>query len=137
MKRYSELAALPTFRERYFYLRFKHHWAVGQPTKFRWLNQRFYQSSEWKKVCCDIIVRDNGCDLGVPGRIIAGRPRVHHINPLSLSDFEGRTEALIDPENLICVSHDTHNAIHFGNDALVWFDGYDRRPNDTCPWKET
>lgn len=136
MKRYSELVRLPTFRERYEYLRFRPPLFVGQPTKFRWLNQRFYQSSEWRKVCQDIAIRDGGCDLGIRDRPIFGRPRIHHINALTLIDFEDKTDLLLDPENLICVSHDTHNAIHFGNDALLWLEEQERRPNDTCPWRE-
>lgn len=136
MKQYSELIKLSTFKERYLYLRFRQPLFVGQPTKFRWLNQRFYQSNEWRQLCRDIVIRDGGCDLGISDRPIFGRPRIHHINPLTLIDFEDHTDALMDPENLICVSHSTHNAIHFGNDALVWFDDQERRPNDTCPWKE-
>lgn len=136
MRRYSELVELPTFRERYLYLRFRQPLFVGQPTKFRWLNQKFYQSSEWRRVCQDVVIRDDGCDLGIQDRPIFGRPRIHHINPIALADLEDRTELLLDPENLICVSHSTHNAIHFGNDSLVWLEENERRPNDTCPWKE-
>lgn len=134
--RYSELVLLPTFKERYEYLRFRRPYPIGNPSKFRWMNQRFYQSKEWRDVCRYIIIRDNGCDLGIPGRSIFGRPCVHHMNPLQMVDFEQNTNLLLDPENLICVSHSTHNAIHFGNDSLIWFEENERRPNDTCPWKE-
>lgn len=136
MMQYSELVLLPTFKERYEHLRFHKAFPIGNPSKFRWLNQKFYQSKEWHDVCRHIILRDNGCDLGVASRPIFGRPCVHHINPLQMIDFEENARLLLDPENLICVSHSTHNAIHFGNDSLVWFEENERKPNDTCPWKE-
>lgn len=134
--RYSELILLSTFKERYEYLRFRKPFPIGNPSKFRWLNQRFYQSKEWHDACRYIVLRDNGCDLGIPSRPIFWRPRIHHINPLRMVDLEQNTKLLLDPENLICVSQSTHNAIHFGNDSLVWFEENERRPNDTCPWKE-
>lgn len=135
MKCYSELILLPTFKERFEYLRFKRPTQFGI-TKFRYLNQRFYQSKEWKDVCDRVVARDYGCDLGIRDRPIFGRPRVHHITPLRLEDFERTSPNLTSLENLIAVSFDTHNAIHFGNDGALITDYEPRRPNDTCPWKE-
>lgn len=135
MRCYSELILLPTFKERFEYLCFKRPTQFGV-TKFRYLNQQFYQSREWKDICEKAIARDYGCDLGVRTRPIFGRPRVHHIVPLTLADFENTSPNLTSLENLICVSFDTHNAIHFGNDGALITDYEPRRPNDTCPWKE-
>lgn len=136
MRCYSELVMLPTFKERFLYLRFSRPSAIGTPTKFRYLNQRFYHSEEWRKVCDAVISRDYGCDLGISYRPIYGRPRVHHIVPLTLADFESASPNLTSLENLITVSVDTHNAIHFGNCGALLMDYEPRRPNDTCPWKE-
>lgn len=136
MKRYSELMRLPTYRERYEYLRFNIPTDVGNPTKFRYLNQRFYHSEEWFRVCREVIVRDGGCDLGLLDRVIYGRPRIHHINPLTLRDFETSSPLLLDLENLITTSFETHKAIHYGNRESLFFEDEIRRPNDTCPWKE-
>lgn len=135
MKCYSELVRLPTFKERFEYLRFKRPAYLGI-TKFRYLNQRFYSSEEWKRACQRVIARDYGCDLGISGRSIFGRPIVHHILPIEMEDLEKGSEKLIGMENLITVSFDTHNAIHFGNDGALITDYEPRRPNDTCPWKE-
>ena len=136
MKRYEELILLPTFEERFEYLQFQHPSAIGNPTKFRYLNQRFYQSKEWRDACNRVLARDYGYDLAVPGRAILGRPLVHHIVPLTLQDFEEGRSALTDPSNLITVSFETHNAIHYGNRGALITDYVPRRPNDTCPWKE-
>lgn len=136
MRCYSELVKLPTFRERFEYLRFKRPAVPGNPTKFRYLNQRFYQSQAWKSVCQEIVVRDCGCDLGIKDRPIFGRPRVHHIEPLTLLDFEVGSPSLFDPENLVATSFETHNAIHMGNAGALFTDYTERKPNDTCPWKE-
>ena len=136
MKRYSELILLPTFQERFEYLRFRRPTSIGTPTKFRYLNQRFYQSKEWRDACEKAISRDYGCDLGAPDRPIHDRPCVHHITPLTLEDFEMASPNLTSLENLITVSFDTHNAIHFGYDGAMITDYEPRRPNDTCPWKE-
>lgn len=136
MKCYSELMKLPTFRERFEYLKFTRPAIPGNPTKFRYLNQRFYHSQAWQDVCREVVIRDLGCDLGVKDRPIFGRPRVHHIRPLLLQDFEVGSSLLLDPENLITTSFDTHNAIHMGNVGSLFTDYVERRPNDTCPWKE-
>ena len=135
IKNYSELSLLPTFEERFEYL--KLGGVVGADTFGfdRVFNQKFYQSYEWKTVRNEIIVRDLGCDLGIEDRQIFGRILIHHMNPISLKDISDATKFLLNPEYLICVSHDTHNAIHYGDIGLVKKDLVERKPNDTCPWK--
>ena len=135
IKNYSELSLLPTFEERFEYLKLEG--AVGADTFGfdRVFNQKFYQSYEWKTVRNEIIVRDFGCDLGIEDRQIFGRILIHHMNPISLKDISDATKFLLNPEYLICVSHDTHNAIHYGDIGLVKKDLVERKPNDTCPWK--
>lgn len=135
IRNYTELSQLLTFEERYRYLRLAG--AVGEDTFGfdRYLNQRFYQSAEWKRIRRDVILRDNGCDLGIPGRELNRRIIIHHMNPIGISDIFEATEFLLNPEYLICVSHDTHNAIHYGDENLLAKEPVERRPNDTCPWK--
>lgn len=135
IRTYSELILLPSFQERYEYL--KLDGIVGEDTFGfdRYLNQQFYRSAEWKRIRDLVIVRDNGCDLGIDGYFIQGRVYIHHMNPISQKDIVSKTSLLIDPEYLICVSHDTHNAIHYGDEKLLRRDPIERRPNDTCPWK--
>ena len=137
-KSYTELSRLKTFEERFEYLRLNGR--VGAETfAFRRIfGQRFYQTSkEWNDVRDHIILRDNGCDLGVPGREIYGeRIIIHHINPLTLEDIERHSDKLLDPENLITTIHNTHNAIHYGDSSLLILDPIVRTKNDTCPWKK-
>ena len=135
IKSYSELITLPTFEERFRYL--KLGGAVGQETFGfdRYLNQVFYTSKEWKAVRDIVIVRDNGCDLGLDGYDIHGRIYIHHINPISMEDLINRTKFLLDPEYLITVAHITHNAIHYGDESLLPTAPIVRTKNDTCPWK--
>lgn len=135
-KRYSELVRLPTFEERFNYL--KLNGSVGMDTFGfdRVFNQMFYSSLEWKQCRDKVIARDLGCDLGAPGHEISGqRVIIHHMNPMTLEDLEKRTEILLDPEYLITTIHSTHNAIHYGNSSLLASDPVERRKNDTCPWK--
>lgn len=135
-KCYSELIKLPTFADRFRYL--KIGGKVGAETfgSDRYLNQRFYNSNEWKRLRDYIIVRDNGCDLGVEGRDILDRIIIHHINPISEDDILHHTDALINPEYLICVSDVTHNAIHYGDESILYATSFaNRYANDTCPWK--
>ena len=136
-KTYSELITLPTFEERYEYLRIGG--SVGEETfgYDRWLNQMFYNSREWKDFRRKIIVRDMGCDLGIEDREIQGIIIVHHINPIPKYAIEKRLlEILVNPENAICVSHNTHNAIHYGDDSLLISTNLiERKHNDTCPWR--
>ena len=135
IRTYSELVLLPTFEERYEYLRLDGR--VGEETFGfdRWLNQTFYKSEEWLSMRDKIIVRDNGCDLGIPGRDIYSRILIHHMNPITKEDILRRSDILLNPEYLICVTPNTHRAIHYGNSNLLMKDPITRRPNDTCPWK--
>ena len=135
MRTYSELLTLPTFEERFRYLRLSG--GVGKETFGfdRYLNQRFYSSAEWKRVRDAVIIRDNGCDLGVTDCVIGGKVIIHHMNPVSREDVLSRSEDLLSPEYLICVSHNTHNAIHYGDESLLVVTPPERKPNDTCPWK--
>lgn len=133
MKTYSELAKLETFAERFEYLKLTG--IVGKETfgYDRWLNQMLYHSDIWHRVRNEVIIRDNGCDLGVPGLEIKGRLIVHHINPIVKEDILQHEEMLADPEFLICTSISTHNAIHYGDNSVLrpW---KERTPGDTCLW---
>ena len=136
IRTYSELILLPTFEERYEYLRLDGR--VGEETFGfdRWLNQTFYKSEEWLSMRDKIIVRDNGCDLGILGRDIYSRILIHHMNPITKEDILRRSDILLNPEYLICVTPNTHRAIHYGNENLLVKDPIERRLNDTCPWKQ-
>ena len=135
IRSYSDLRRLSTFEERYNYLCLNGR--VGQDTFGfdRIFNQMFYHSREWKSVRDEVIIRDNGCDLGVEGYEINGRILIHHMNPISLDDIRENTDFLMNPEYLISTSHSTHNAIHYGDESLIIKAPVERRPNDTCPWK--
>lgn len=135
IKTYSELISLPTFEERFRYLRLRG--SVGEDTFGfdRYLNQAFYRSAEWKRVRDLVIIRDNGCDLAFEGREIYGRILIHHMNPISVKDIQDASDILLNPEYLICVTHATHNAIHYGDENLLVKPPVERAPNDTCPWK--
>lgn len=136
-RNYTELKKLKTFEERFNYLKLSS--AIGDITfgYDRIFNQALYSSSMWKKARRDVIVRDEGCDLGIADRIITDRVIVHHMNPISLADIDNKNPDIFNPEYLICVSHDTHNAIHYGDENLIMkTELVERRPNDTCPWKE-
>lgn len=132
---FSELMRLNTFEERYNYLKLVGE--VGNPTfgYNRYFNQRFYHSSEWRNVRNEVILRDNGCDLGVPDYEIHGRIYIHHINPITLQDIETLSDNLLNPDNLICVTFDTHNAIHYGDERTLPKVPLERTPGDTCPWR--
>lgn len=132
---YSELIALPTFEERYRYLRLKGNVGVDTFGFDRYLNQQFYRSIEWKRIRDEVIVRDNGCDLGIEDRVIYGKILIHHMNPITEKDIIYRTDALMNPEFLICVTHRTHNAIHYGDESLLITAPIVRTQYDTCPWK--
>lgn len=136
IRTYSELSRLPTFEERYQYLRLAG--AVGQSTFGfdRYLNQIFYRSQRWKKMRDYVIIRDNGCDLGVAGYEIYGRIIIHHMNPITIEDIERESAYLLDPEFLICTVHNTHNAIHYGDERLLMTAPIERTMYDTCPWKK-
>ena len=135
IKTYSELIAIPTYEERFEYLRCNS--AVGKETFGfdRYLNQVLYNSMDWKRLRRQIIIRDNGCDLALEGYIIYGKIIIHHINPISLDDIMKERSIVFDPENLVCVSFSTHNAIHYGDASLLSTGPIERTPNDTCPWR--
>lgn len=135
IRRYSELILLPTFRERYQYLRLNGE--VGKETFGfdRYMNQFFYRSTEWRRVRDFVITRDEGCDLAIQGREIFGRIIIHHMNPIRPEDIRDRSELLLDPDFLITTIHETHLAIHYGDEHLLLQEPVVRRPNDTCPWK--
>lgn len=135
LKSYRNLILLPTIEERYEYLKIQG--AVGEETFGfdRYLNQGFYQSSEWRRVRFKVIGRDEACDMATPGYPIGGRVIIHHINPISPEDIENGSDILFDLDNLICVSENTHQAIHFGDASLLPAEPIVRTVNDTCPWR--
>ena len=136
MRNYTELMQLQTFEERFEYLRLDGE--VGEETFGfdRYINQSFYRCGEWKRVRDQVIVRDNGCDLGIPDRQLYDHIVIHHMNPVTREDLINKKDTLMDPEYLICVSIPTHNAIHYGDESqLVPSSLIERKPNDTCPWK--
>ena len=135
IRTYSELSKLKTFKERFTYLRLNGF--VGKETFGfdRYLNQVFYKSAKWKSIRDFVIVRDNGCDLGIEGREIYGKIIIHHMNPITIQDIEHESDFLLDPEFLISTVHETHNAIHYGDENLLILAPIERKPNDTCPWR--
>lgn len=135
IRTYSELITLPTFEERYRYLRLGGR--VGEDTFGfdRYLNQVFYKSDAWRRVRDEVIIRDNGCDLGIDGREIHGRILVHHMNPINVKDILDRTDYLLNPEYLITTVKSTHDAIHYGNESSLIIVPKERSKNDTCPWR--
>lgn len=134
IRRYSDLASLHTLVDRFNYLALRG--STGQQTFGfdRYINQRFYASIEWKQVRHQVIVRDNGCDLGIEGYEIHSGLLIHHMNPLTANDITHGSESLVDPEFLITTTKLTHNAIHFGNERLLPQPHQERRPNDTKLW---
>lgn len=134
IRTYSELITLPTFNERFKYL--KLDGKVGNATfgSDRFLNQIFYQSYEWRKIRNEIIVRDLGCDLGIEGLDIHSKILIHHMNPISAKDLIERSDFLMNPEYLICTCKRTHDAIHYGDESVLCEEPVVRRPGDTCPW---
>ena len=135
IRTYSELIKLKTFKERFEYL--KLDGIVGEETFGfdRYMNQIFYKSREWTSVRRAVIIRDNGCDLGVEGYEIHGKILIHHMNPINLSDIVHKTDELLNPDYLITTVLSTHNAIHYGDASLLPALPIERRANDTCPWK--
>jgi len=134
IRRYSELRRLPTLRERFKYLELRGR--VGQATFGfdRWINQKFYSSREWRQRRFDVIARDLGCDLGVEGYDIHTGLYIHHMNPLSAEYIETGNTDILDPEYLITVTHQTHNAIHYGDERLLPRPLVERKPGDTKLW---
>lgn len=135
LRTYSELITLPTFKERFQYLQLSGSVGANTFGYDRYLNQLFYRSPEWKQLRDEIIIRDNGCDLAMDGYDIYGRIIIHHLNPLAKDDILNRSEYLLNPEFLVCTTHNTHNAIHYGDESLLITEPIVRSRNDTCPWK--
>ena len=135
IKTYSELITIPTFEERFEYLQLKG--SVGKDTfgYDRHLNQVLYRSPEWKRLRNQIIIRDCGCDLACEGYDIHSKVLIHHLNPITVEDVLARSRKVFDPDNLVCVSHNTHNAIHYGDIDLLVTGPIIRTKNDTCPWR--
>ena len=136
VRTYTELISLPTFEERFRYL--KLDGKIGEATFGfqRWLNQEFYHSSEWLSFRDDVIIRDNGCDLGIAGHEIFGPVLIHHINPITYEDIINRNPCVFDLENVICTQLKTHNAIHYGDESILILKPVHRSRNDTCPWRK-
>ena len=135
IRTYSELITIPTFEERFEYLQLKG--LVGKETfgYDRYLNQVLYRSPEWKRLRNQIIIRDAGCDLACDGYDVYGKVLIHHLNPITVEDVLARSRKVFDPDNLVCVSHSTHNAIHYGDVDLLVTGPIIRTKNDTCPWR--
>ena len=135
IRTYSELITLPTFEERFEYLRLDGEIGLQTFGFDRYMNQIFYQSYQWKRIRDEVIIRDNGCDLGIEGFEINKRIMIHHMNSISIDDIEKQSDFLLNPEFLICTSHNTHNAIHYGDEKLLITTPIERTKNDTCPWR--
>ena len=137
VRTYTELSQLPTFEERFAYLRVGNK-VCGEDLMVgsaRAALQQFYHSSEWRRIRDKVILRDNGCDLGIPGREVYGHVSIHHMNPISINDLIERTPYILDPEYLICVADLTHKAIHYSDATILATGPVERTANDTCPWK--
>lgn len=136
-RNYTEAMTKNSFRDRFNYLSLKGV-GIGTPTfeYLRYLNQRLYADPRWKGLRRQIIIRDNGCDLAHVDHPIGGKVIVHHIEPITIEDIQNRNPIVFDPENLICVSHMTHNAIHYSDYDSIVNEWTDRTPFDTCPWRK-
>lgn len=135
IRRYSELISYDNFLDRYNYLKLKGQVGLDTFGLDRYLNQTLYRSYKWRKTRDEVLIRDNGYDLGIDGYDISGKIIVHHMNPLTLEQIEDDDPVIYDPEFLICVSHITHNAIHYGDESLLPKLPVERVPYDTCPWR--
>lgn len=134
MRTYTELCSLDTLEDRFEYLVLRGGVADSTFGYDRYINQQFYHSREWRQIRSFVIVRDNGWDLGVPDFPMRGAPQIHHMNPLTIEDFDEATENLLDPEFLISASHRTHNAIHYGDQSQLPRGLVERVSGDTRPW---
>lgn len=135
LKSYRNLILLPTIEERYEYLKLTGKVGEDLFGFDRYLNQAFYTSTEWRQFRYRMIARDSGCDMAHQDYPISGRVILHHLNPLTVEDFENSSDALFDPNNVVCVSESTHEAIHYGDISLLPAEPLVRAPNDTCPWR--
>lgn len=136
IKSYSEMCSFSTFIERFNYLKLNGKVGIETFGFDRYLNQVLYCSQEWKRFRRQVIIRDNGCIFGLDGYDINGRLIVHHINPITLEQIEQRDPMIFSMENVVCVTHNVHEAIHYGDESLIPTDPIIRKPNDTCLWKE-
>ena len=134
LRTYSELITLPTFKERFNYLRLDGRVGLETFGHDRYLNQILYNSPEWRNLRSRIVTRDCGRDLACEGYDIYGQVLVHHINPITVKDILDRNPMVFDPENLITTVHNTHNAIHYGDENLLTTEPIIRYKDDTCPW---
>lgn len=135
IRTYSDLVSIPSYLDRYKYLKIGAKVGVATFGFNRYLNQSFYQSSAWKRVRDQVIIRDDGCDLAHADYPIAGRIYIHHLNPIQIDDLEDFNPDVLDPNNLVCVSFDTHQAIHYGDESLLPKDPVERFENDQIPWR--
>lgn len=135
IRTYSELIQIPSFAERFKYCQLNGQVGIDTFGFDRYLNQTLYRSARWRSLRNQIIIRDEGCDLAWPDFPVNSRILIHHLNPITEEDVLKESSVLFDPENLICVSHDTHNAIHYGTEELLPRGPVVRSPNDMCPWK--
>lgn len=135
IRRYSELIRFETFEDRFGYL--KLYGNVGETTFGfdRYLNQVLYTSPKWRQTRDEVLIRDNACDMALPDWPINGKIIVHHMNPLTIEDIENMVDDIFNIEYLVCVSHNTHQAIHYGDVSLLPKLPIERKPGDTCPWK--
>lgn len=136
IRSYTDLLDRPTFIERFRYLKLNGRVAEETFGFDRYLNQRFYRSRQWRQVRDYVISRDLGNDLACIGNEIHGKIYIHHMNPITRKDILDVREEMLDPEYLVCVSMETHNAIHYGDESLLFTGLPERRPNDTCPWRQ-
>lgn len=136
IRSYSEMLQYDSFEDRFRYLELDGEVCSETFGRDRYLNQKLYTLREWKDIRRKVILRDEGCDLAVPGFELKWKITVHHINPISIEDVLDRSSKLFDMENLVTVSYNTHKAIHYGKNFLKFPSIYEeRKPNDTCPWK--
>lgn len=135
IRTYSELRTYKTFIDRYNYLKLRGSVGIETFGYDRYLNQVLYRSRRWRRIRDKIILRDNGCDLGIEGYDIYDKIIIHHMNPLTIEDIENDVDEIYDPEFLISVSFNTHQAIHYGDENLLPKEPIERKPYDTCPWR--
>lgn len=135
IRTYSEAMSLPTYIERFRYLKLNGSVGIDTFGHDRYLNQILYHSEEWRRFRREVILRDNGCDLGHEDYEIHGKILIHHINPITVEDVLRRDSKIFDFENVICVTLQTHNAIHYGDESLLVVEPIERTPYDTCPWR--
>lgn len=135
IRTYTELISLPTYNERFNYCDLVGK--VGAETfgYDRWINQVLYSSPEWRRFRRDIILRDEGCEFALPGFEIVQYGVIHHLNPITKNDIVNRNACIFDPDNVVLVSRETHNFIHYGRGPAPTKIPVERRPNDTCPWR--